>query len=374
LSITQDEFEYDTRDPVTNQPVHVRLGPETLSVVRARTGVLGESTVGFIATSGNPRADVDNSLAGVDFQYRNTRLPGGRSLEAEAWYQASDTAGRSGDDAAFGLGMRVPSSNRFRGGAAVKQLGQNYNPALGFVDRVNVNVASFDVGYTHRPPRGSYLQSVFMSMDGERVQQIGGGLQTQTMTFRPFLLSNRTGDTLMMVYRDQWDNLPADFAISSRIAPIPRGDYRFDDLGMRFQASNHRKFAGMLMYVSGDFYGGTRVNINGDLTWRPTEHFRTSVGYNYNEIELPQGNFETRLVRLGLDVVFSSKLSLVNLVQYDNVSETAGVNVRLHWIPVAGREIYFVVNQGLQRDFIPEEDFRTLRTDATVKMNYTFRF
>src|SRR6185503_20444496 len=63
LSITQDEFEYDTRDPLTNAPVHVRLGPETLSVVRARTNVLGESTVGFIATSGNPRADVDNSLA-----------------------------------------------------------------------------------------------------------------------------------------------------------------------------------------------------------------------------------------------------------------------------------------------------------------------
>ena len=40
-------------------------------------------------------------------------------------------------------------------------------------------------------------------MDGERVEQLGGRLQTQTMTLRPFLLTNRTGDTLMMVYRDQ---------------------------------------------------------------------------------------------------------------------------------------------------------------------------
>ena len=110
----------------------------------------------------------------------------------------------------------------------------------------------------------------------------------------------------------------------------------------------------MLMYVDGDFYDGTRVNINGDLTWRPTSHFRTSVGYNYNEIELPQGNFETRLVRLGFDVVFSSTLSLVNLVQYDNVSHTAGVNVRLHWIPEPGRELYFVVNQGLDHALEPE--------------------
>ena len=271
----------------------------------------------------------------------------------------------------------MPSSNRFRGGVALKQLEANYNPALGFVDRRDVQVASFDVGYTHRPPRGSYLQSVFFSADGERIDHLDGGLQTQTFTIRPFLLTNRTGDTLMMVYRDQRDNLAANFVISNRISPIPQGDYHFDDLGMRFQASNHRKFAGMLMYVGGDFYGGTRVNINGDLTWRPSRHFRTSVGYNYNDIELPQGNFETRLVRLGFDVVFSSKLSLVNLVQYDNVSETAGMNVRLHWIPVPGRELYFVVNQGLENALEPnlvDREFRTLQTDATVKMNYTFRF
>jgi hypothetical protein len=374
LSIRQDEFEYEATDPVTGLPTRVRLGPETLSVVRARTNVLGESTAGFIATSGDPRGDLDNSLVGADFQYRNTRLPGGRSLEAEAWFQQTDTAGREGDDGAFGVGLRVPSSNRFRGGVAFKELEANYNPALGFVDRVGVEVASFDVGYTHRPPRGSYVQSLFMSMDGERVEHIGGDLQTQTWTLRPFLLTNRTGDTLMMVYRDQRDILPADFLISREIAPIPRGDYQFDDLGMRLATSNHRRIAGSLRYVVGDFYGGTRDEIVGDVTWRPSARYRVAAGYNYNEIELPQGNFATRLVRLGFDVVFSSRLSLVNLVQYDNVSETAGINVRLHWIPVPGRELYFVVNQGLQRDLMPEEDFRTLRTDATVKMNYTFRF
>ena len=374
LSIRQGEYDIPNPQPPSTS---TRFGAETLSVVRARVGVLGESTLGLIATSGDPRNDVDNSLAGADFLYRNTRLPGGRSLEAEGWYQQSDTAGFEGDDAAMGVGVRVPSSNRFRGGAAMKRLEANYYPALGFVDRRNVDVASFDVGYTHRRPRGSYLQSIFTSLDGERIDQLDGGLQTQTMTFRPFLLTNRTGDTLMMVYRDTRDVLQDDFLISSEIDPIPAGDYSFDDLGMRFQASNHRKFAGMLMYVSGDFYDGTRININGDLTWRPTEHFRTSVGYNYNEIELPQGAFETRLVRLGFDIVFSSKISIVNLVQYDNVSHSAGVNVRLHWIPVPGRELYFVVNQGLNHELEPDlvdREFHTAQTDSTIKMNYTFRF
>jgi hypothetical protein len=269
--------------------------------------------------------------------------------------------------------MRVPSTNGFRGGVAAKQLQANFNPALGFYDRRDVNVGSFDVGYTYRPPRGSYVQSVFTSLDGERVEEIGGGLETQTLTFRPFLITNRTGDTLMMVYRDQRDNLDEEFDISDEVDPIQPADYHFADLGMRLVTGNHRKLAGLLMYVDGDFYDGTRTNINGELTWRPSQHFRTSVGYNYNEVELPQGNFETRLVRLGVDIVFSSKISIVNLLQYDNVSETAGVNVRLHWIPVPGKEMYFVVNQGLE-DLDGDNDFRTARTDMTLKATYTFRF
>ena len=183
------------------------VNADTLSVVRAKVGLFGESTLGFVATNGDPRTNVDNSLVGTDFQYRNTRLPGGRTLEAEAWYQQTSTEGLSGDDAAVGLGIRIPSSNGFRGSFAVKELQKNYNPGLGFVDRKNVDIASFDVGYTKRPPRGSYIQSLFMSLDGEHIQQLGGGLQTQVLTLRPFMLTSRTADTLMMVYRETRDVL-----------------------------------------------------------------------------------------------------------------------------------------------------------------------
>jgi Carbohydrate family 9 binding domain-like/Domain of unknown function (DUF5916) len=345
---------------------------DTLSVVRAKVGLFGESTLGFVVTNGDPRTNLDNSLVGTDFQYRNTRLPGGRSLEAEAWYQQTSTEGQSGDDAAIGVGIRVPSSAGFRGSFAMKELQRNYNPGLGFVDRRDVDIASFDVGYTKRPPRGSYIQSLFMSLDGERIDQIGGGLQTQVLTLRPFTLTNRTADALMMVYRETRDVLLAPFEISTGVL-IPTGDYPYSDLGVRLQTGNHRKFAGTFMLVNGDFYGGTRRNINGELSWRPSGHFRTLVGYNYNDIRLPEGSFETRLVRLGLDWVFSSRLSWVNLIQYDNVSHTAGVNMRLHWVPESGREVFFVVNQGLE-DLDGDGTFHSQRTDATAKVSYTFRF
>ena len=59
--------------------------------------------------------------------------------------------------------------------------------------------------------------------------------------------------------------------------------------------------------------------------------------------------------------------------QYDDVSETAGVNTRLHWIPEAGREAFVVLNHNLQ-DFDRDNSFESTAADLAIKFNYTFRF
>jgi hypothetical protein len=45
----------------------------------------------------------------------------------------------------------------------------------------------------------------------------------------------------------------------------------------------------------------------------------------------------------------------------------------LHWIPEAGRELYFVINHNLAD---PDRDntFESTSADVTAKINYTFRF
>ena len=344
---------------------------ETLSVVRAKLGVLEESNVGIIATDGNPNSNLDNSVYGFDFQYRNSRLSGGRRLETELWFQQSDTQGVTGDDTAAGLGIRIPSANGFRGGAHFKRIEQNFDPALGFLNRSGITEQAFDVGYTLRPRRGQ-IQSMFASLDGQRIERIGGGLQSQSLNLRPFELINRTGDRLMVINRVSKENLIRPFEISPGVV-IPMGDYGFRDTGVQIQTGEHRQLAGSVRYVDGSFFDGDRTDTIASMTWRPSRQLRGSLSYEYSDIELPQGAFETRLVAMGLDYVFSSSLSWVNLIQYDNISETTGINMRLHWIPEAGRELYFVINHNLQ-DFDRDNSFDSLQADVTVKYTHTFRY
>ena len=97
------------------------------------------------------------------------------------------------------------------------------------------------------------------------------------------------------------------------------------------------------------------------------------MSYSYNGIELPQGDFDLRLTSFGLDYIFSNRLSWVNLIQYDNDSQSIGFNSRLHWIPQAGREAFVVLNHAMT-DLDRDNDFQSVGADLTVKFSYTYRF
>ncbi len=97
------------------------------------------------------------------------------------------------------------------------------------------------------------------------------------------------------------------------------------------------------------------------------------MSYRVNDVELPQGDFTVRLSSLRADVVFSSTLSWVNLIQYDNLSENIGFNSRLHWIPQAGREGFIVFNHSLV-DLDRNDSFHSASADLSVKFSYTWRF
>ncbi len=100
------------------------------------------------------------------------------------------------------------------------------------------------------------------------------------------------------------------------------------------------------------------------------------MGYEYNDIELPQGDFTTRLIKLETGISFSSRLSWVNLIQYDNVSDTMGIDSRLHWIPEAGREAFIVINHNLGQEIESRSfnSFHSTSSEGVVKLSYLFRF
>ena len=347
------------------------VDPTDAFVGRAALNVLEESAIGMIVTNGDPRSNLDNTLVGADFRFLNSRLPGGRVLEGEAWYQQTDTEGLSGDDGAWGLRLRSPNNSGFRGGIGVKEIQENFNPALGFVNRPGVRDHTAELGFTHIPDGGS-LTSILSRIDAQRIDLVDGGSQSQLISLIPAEVENRSRDKLTTRYVANKEVITEPFEISDGVI-IPIGDYSFDEYGFDLQAGSQRRVSGSFSYRDGEFFDGDRRQLKSSITWVPSRHFRASAGYDYNDVHLPQGDFVVRLVTLQADINFSSTLSWVNLIQYDNVSETAGINSRLHWIPEAGREMFIVLNHNLE-DYDRTNSFSSLGAEFTAKFSYTFRF
>jgi hypothetical protein len=347
------------------------VSADNATVARASANLLEESSVGMILTEGNPGSTDDNSLAGVDFLYRNSRLPGGKLVEVNAWLQESDTADSTGDQSAYGFRIGMPNNSGWRGGLRFTSLGEQFDPGLGFLNRPGVKALNFGTQYTHRP-RDGLLRSILSGYNVERTELLSGELQSQAVRYRLIELENRLGDQLALQHEAEQEQLDEPFEISDEIV-LPVGRYSFGNTRLYLQTADQRKVWGSAAYQTGDFYGGERTEIEGEISWRPSGRLRTSLGYTFNDIDLPEGAFVTRLVGFRTDVAFSSTLSWVTRIQYDNVSERMGVNMRLHWIPEAGREAFLVLNHDLE-DFDLDNRFHSDVWEAAVKLSYTFRF
>ncbi len=357
LSVRQDELGF--------------LRADNATVARASVNLLAESSVGLIATEGNPGSTADNSLTGADFLYRNSRLPGGKLVEIGAWIQESDTEGEVADQSAHGVRFAAPNNTGFGGGIEYTRLGEGFEPGLGFLNRPGVAALGLETEYTHRP-RAGFLRAIRSGYEVERVELLSGELQSQAVEYRLIGIENRVGDALFLEHEAQQERLAEDFEIRAGVV-IPRGHYSFGNTRLSLETADQRKFWGRFDYQAGDFFDGERTEVLAEIDWRPSGRLRTGLLYEWNDIRLPAGEFVTRLVGFRTDVAFSSKLSWVTRIQYDNVSEILGLHLRLHWIPEAGREGFIVVNHDLEdRDL--DNRFASAFVEAAVKFSYTFRF
>ena len=361
LVIRQEEFE--------------TLDATDLFVGRVSKNILEESSIGVIYTDGDPRSNSNNNLVGADFRYRNTRLGRGRAFTADAWYQQTSGDIELDDEYAFDVKLAVPSTTGFGGKLQYQEVGENYNPALGFVSRKGVrlkraqlfhNSLSADHFIQRYNPSAEYISWEYLD---------NGQIQTRIAKIQALDLTNQSGDRVWgyVGRREASVRGGSDQPLRNIGILLPTGNYAWTAWALGLNTSNHRKVFTNTRAFFGGYYDGTIMDVRSDVTWRPSEHFSFSFGAQHSDIKQPQGRFITRVLDFNAAWVFSSKLSWSNLVQYDNISESLGFNSRLHWVPKAGQDVFLVFNQGWQdRDL--DNNFATVEQDLTFKASYTFRF
>ena len=200
------------------------VSADTATVARVSANILQESTIGLIATEGDPRSNIDNSVTGADFFYRNTRLPGGKVFETNVWYQQSETPGISEDDKAYGFRVSSPNNEGWRVGLIHNHIEENFNPALGFVNRAGIDRWASSVRYILRP-EDNFLRYVRSGFFGQQFHNIASGeLESRQVRIELAEIESISGDELQLHHTLRTEVLTEPFQLSRDIA-IPVGSY-----------------------------------------------------------------------------------------------------------------------------------------------------
>lgn len=350
------------------------LDGQSLFVGRAAVNVMSESSIGGIFTYGDPNSDTDNALAGMDFRYQNTRFSDRYTMRGNAWYQQTDTDGRDGDDKAYGVNINLDTQgDGFGGSMGYSYIGDDFNPALGFANRRGQEQFSLQGRFRHFFKDHPILRvyNLFSRFNQYR-DLVTGELVSENLFARLININTHRGDQLGIGFARNREGLFEDFEIRPGIV-IPAGKYSFANLNAEFSLSNQRNFAPRIGFNHGEYYDGDRTEYSAGVEWRPDEHFFLNFSYSYQDIKLPQGEFVVRLVSANVNYAFDSKWSWVNLVQYDNFSDSVGINSRLRWNPQAGEDLFIVLNYN----FDTEGTFSRLsreKSEIALKYTKTFRF
>ena len=361
LYIKQDEFE--------------TVGKQDLAVARVVHPIFEESTIGAIATYGDPQTNFDNSLLGVDFLYRNTGLPKNRALESQWWIQKTDTDGFDGKDLAYNASISLQAREGLRTGAQFQVVEENFMPALGFANRAGVRLYAAEMAYTYVRTNAVRLREYEPEMRFTRWEYLDtGAIQSQALEIFPLKLRSVAGD----VWRfggnlNKEGLLPGEQPLEDIGIIIPPGEYSFDRISSFLRSASHRKFSFELWLEDGGYYNGDRFQISPEIAWRPNEHFGIELEFDYNRYDFPGVTAITRQISLDVDVAFDSKLSLTGLVQYDDVSNDLGINTRLRYNLEAGRDIWLVLNHNMVENQLSNR-FESTQSLAVVKIRYTFRY
>ena len=345
------------------------ISAKDLMVARGSMNVLDESAVGFIMTNGDPTSNESNSLVGVDFLYRNSNGPFGQIMTGNFWAQQSSSSDLSGDDQAFGARLELPN-DRVSAYLAAEEIQENFNPALGFVNRAGIRRYQSGFRYRIRPETGMW-RSINHRIDFVQVTDIDGSVLSQQTRIRPVGLYSHDGDFWFIDVERNKEVVTEAFELFDRLN-VPVGEYEFDRVRAEVSTGMQRAVNVVLSVQDGGFFGGDRLEKFAEVQWRHSAHFAMAAIFEENVVDLPSGSFTSHLASLRTDIAFNPRWSWSNLVQYNNTDDVFGINSRLRYIPDAGKEMILVFNHGADVD--TDNHLRGTSSDLNLKVSYTFRY
>ena len=349
----------------------------TMSVVRIKRNVLAESSVGMIASAGDPQGRANSWLTGADAVYQTSHFRGDQNFVAGVWGLATNRDGLTGRRNAVGGQIAFPN-DLWDIVLRARSTGDGFLPSLGFVPRPGVREYEANLNYSPRPRRpvlGLRVRQINYELESDLVTDLAGEWESYKVFTAPVNWRLESGDHLEFNVIPTGERLVAPFEIEDNVE-IAAGSYH----GLRYRAmaglASKRPVSGRLSWAFGDFYTGTLDEIDVSAVWKPSALFSLEMTLERNIGRLIEGSFTQDLLGTRVRVNVSPDLQVNSFVQYDNESRSLGTNTRLRWTFVPEGDLFVVYNHNLvtQHPITRDRRIGFASNQLLVKAQYAVRY
>ena len=348
---------------------------EDFLVLRGKHRMFRQSYVGALYTGRNTREsgiDTRHTL-GADFLFATSSFRGGDNIGLGGFFLNTSNPRATGRSHAYGLRLDYPN-DPWSGSLLYREIQADYEAAVGFTPRTGFRRLNPELSYTSRPRGHRLIRSVQYGASSNLLfSTIDNDLLKREFDLTLANLSTHRQDSVQVRVLPTYERLEQNFAISPGITLPAGSDYSWTRYRVQATTAPRRIIALNQIYEFGGFYDGTRLRLATDLNVRIRPGVIIYTSAEWNRVELTQGRFETRLLRVIPELHFSPWVSWVNNVQYDTQSAVLGWQSRFRWIVKPGSDLYFVYNQNWVENPL-ENRFDTLDRRAASKVLYTHRF
>jgi hypothetical protein len=336
LGLLNMQTRSEERTPATN-----------FTVARVRRDILSNSDVGVMFLNRQSRMDDDyNRSFGVDANLQFFA----RALRISGAAAKTTTPALDGDDDLLHIEGEY-ESNLVRFLSSTLDLGENFNPEMGFVRDVDRRIVhhEFELKPRFSPDHriGALIRDINLRTNHEHTLLHTGG--TESKVLRPELtFFFREGSTFAVQYQQNFERFEEDFDLPNDVV-LPPGDYRFNRTNLIFTSDQSKPIWGTAAIRWGEFYSGKRTEKEVEFAFRPNYRLSTSLSYTRNDADLPQGFFTTHEVAIRADYTFTPKMFLNSFIQYNNEDDRLNSNIRFRLIHRPLSDIYVVYNDVRNR-------------------------
>lgn len=346
------------------------IDSQTLSVARIATDLGRQHRVGIIATHGDPTGRTDNTVAGVDYLYQTPSFLGGSRMQTDVYYLLSSSSTR-GDDSSFGFRSDY-QGDALAGGIEFRQIGDDFAPALGFVNRAGTR--NYSAAINRRLRQGpDWMRWWQFGTRHEYITDLDGRMETRRNELVAGLQTRWTDD-LTLSLSDERQVIFTPFSLPGGLV-VPVGSYDNDGATLTFQSSLTRPYGTKLELSHQDFYGGDSTKFASDFLYRPNARIDLRASYSIEAISVPAGDVDVQIGSVNTVFNLSPDLSISTQTQYDNISHSLSFFGRVNWELRPQTELFIGLGHGaiIEGDDF-RSNFRSVQTSAIIRLGNTFRF